>query len=150
MTQAAPHSEAARIAQFMGLRGWQDTDDRRLVRRVVSGLPVSVVQTIVKRVDPTGSHLDVHDLVPKSSFYRLKEQKKPLTKEQSERIYALAKVFTEALRQYHDDQDATLLFLSRKHPLLGNRTPLDVTCESTAGADLVLKLLDKADAGVAV
>ncbi|MDJ0751119.1 MAG: DUF2384 domain-containing protein [Woeseiaceae bacterium] len=150
MSQAIPQSEAARIAHFMGLRGWKTIDDLHLVERVESGLPVSTAQAIAKRIDPTGTHLEVYDLIPKASYYRRKEQKKPLTKDQSEKIFALTKVFAETLRQYHDDQESASLFLSRKHPLLGGRSPLDVARDSTAGADLVLKLLDKAEAGIAV
>jgi uncharacterized protein (DUF2384 family) len=39
--------------------------------------------------------------------------------------------------------------MMQEHPLLGGRTPIDLAKESIAGADLVLKLLAKADAGVA-
>lgn len=150
MSQAATLSEAARIAHFMGLREWRTIDDLRLVKRVESGLPVSTAQAIARRIDPTGAHLEVYDLIPKATYYRRKEQKKPLSKDQSEKIFALTKVFAETLRQYHDDHESASLFLSREHPLLEGRTPLDVARESTAGADLVLKLLDKAEAGIAV
>lgn len=150
MTQAIPISEASRIAQFMGLRGWAKMDDLRLVRRVESGLPVSAARAIAQRIDPAGANLHVYDLIPKATYYRRKEQNKPLSKDQSEMIFALSKVFSETLRQYHDDQESASLFLSRKHSLLGGRSPLDVARESTAGADLVLKLLDKAEAGIAV
>lgn len=150
MTQTIPQSEAARMAQFMGLRGWQDIDDLRLVERVESGLPVSAAHAIVKRIDPDGTHLGVHDLIPKATYYRRKEQKRPLSKDQSERIFAMTKVFAETLRQYHGDHASASLFLSRKHSLLGGRTPLDLARQSTAGADLVLKLLEKAEGGVAI
>jgi uncharacterized protein (DUF2384 family) len=40
-------------------------------------------------------------------------------------------------------------FMARKHAMLEGRTPLDVAKETTAGADLVLKILARADAGVA-
>ena len=37
-----------------------------------------------------------------------------------------------------------------EYPEIEGRSPMDVARESTAGADLVLKLLDQAEAGVAV
>ena len=150
MGDAIPQSEAGRLAQFMGLKAWPKIDDVRLVECVAAGLPISTAVTIVRKLDPSGAHLHVHDLIPKATYYRRKEQKKPLTKDQSEMIFALSKVFCEAIRHYHDDRGAASLFLSRKHPLLGGRSPLDVARESTAGADLVLKLLARAEAGVAV
>lgn len=150
MSQAIPKSEASRIAQFMGLREWKKMDDLQLVRKVELGLPVSAARAIAHRIDPAGANLRVYDLIPKATYYRRMEQKKPLSKEQSEKIFALSKVFSETLRQYHDDKESASLFLLRNHPLLGSRSPLDVARESTAGADLVLKLLDKAEASIAV
>jgi len=150
MAQAIPRSEASRIARFMGLKEWAKFDDLRLVKRVESGLPLSTAQAIVRNIDPSGQHLQVYDLIPRATYYRRKEQRKPLTKDQSEMIFALSKVFSEVIRQFHDDKESASLFLSRKHPLLGGRSPLDVARESTAGADLVMKLLARAEAGVAV
>lgn len=144
-----PHSEASRIARFMGLRKWADVSDVLLVERVEAGLPISAADTIVRRVDPEGLFLHVHDIIPKATYYRRKEAGKPLTKEQSEKILALSKVFEETLRQYHGDRETAVMFLSRAHPMLGGRSPLDMAKESTAGADLVLKLLARAEAGVA-
>lgn len=125
-------------------------NDIGLVERVAAGLPISTAHAIVRHIDPLGQFLQVQDVIPRASYYRRKEQKKPLTKQQSEAIFALSKVFSETLRLYHDDKESASLFLSRKHPLLGGRSPLDVARESTAGADLVLKLLARAEAGVAV
>ena len=150
MAQAAPKSEASRIAQFMGLRKWQDMNDLKLVSKVESGLPVSAVRRIVHRIDPHELNVSVYDVIPKTTYYRIKDQKKPLSRDQSEKVFALSKVFSETLRHYHDDQESASMFLMRDHPLLGGRSPLSVARESTAGADLVLKLLDQAEAGVAV
>jgi len=150
MPQAIPKSEASRIAQFMGLRQWQEMNDLKLVRQVESGLPISAVQRIVHRIDPKELSVSVYDLIPKATYYRIKEEKRRLSKDQSEKIFALSKVFSETLRQYHDDRESASMFLMRSHPLLGGRSPLNVACESTAGADLVLKLLDQAEAGVAL
>lgn len=150
MAQAAPKSEASRIARFMGLRKWQDMNDLKLVSKVESGLPVSAVRRIVHRIDPLELNVSVYDVIPKTTYYRIKDQKKPLSRDQSEKVFALSKVFSETLRHYHDDQESASMFLMRDHPLLGGRSPLSVARESTAGADLVLKLLDQAEAGVAV
>lgn len=149
MTQATTPSEASRIARILGLRGWSRMSDIRLVERVSAGLPVSAASALVRHIDPHGERLQVEDIVPRASYYRRKAQGKPLSKQQSESIFALSKVFAETLRQYHDDKESASLFLSRKHPLLGGRSPLDVARESTAGADLVLKLLARAEAGIA-
>ena len=125
-------------------------DDLMLVRKVESGLPVSAVRRIVHRIDPNELRVRVSDLIPKATYYRIKRKKKPLSKDQSEKIFALSKVFSETLKQYHDDRELASMFLMRSHPLLGGRSPLDVARDSTAGADLVLTILERAEAGVAV
>ena len=151
MTDIAPGSEASRIARFMGLTRWREMDDLKLVSKVESGLPVSAVRKIVQRIDPSELNVSIYDVIPKTTYYRILRNKgKPLSKDQSEKVFALSKVFSEVLRQYHDDQASASMFLMRSHPLLGGRSPLDVARESTAGADLVLKLLEQAEAGVAV
>ena len=150
MSQVVPKSEASRIAQFMGLRQWQKMNDLMLVRRVEDGLPISAVRKIVRRIDPSEGSVSVYDLIPKTTYYRILDKKKNLSRDQSEKIFAMSKVFSETLRQYHDDRTLASMFLMRSHPLLGGSSPFDVARESTAGADLVLKLLDQAEAGVAV
>jgi putative toxin-antitoxin system antitoxin component (TIGR02293 family) len=149
LAETKPLSEASRIARFLGLRRWAEMSDMRLVETVETGLPISTAERIVRRIDPDGLYLHVHDLIPKATYYRRKEQGKPLTKDQSEKIFALARVFDETLRQYHGDSGTAAMFLARAHPMLDGRSPLDVAKESTAGADLVLKLLARAEAGVA-
>lgn len=151
--QAAPAaelSEASTIAQFMGLKNWQRVNDIKLVESVEEGLPLAAVRTIVKKIDPSGHYLNPFHIIPKASYYRREKTKQPLTRDQSEKILALSKVFVEVLRVYRDDTEKAAMFLMKKHPLLGNRTPLDLSINSTAGADLVRDLLVRADAGVAV
>ncbi|MDH3596582.1 MAG: DUF2384 domain-containing protein [Rhodospirillales bacterium] len=149
VAETRPLSEASRIARFMGLRRWAEISDLGLVETVETGLPLSTAERIIRRIDPDGLYLHVHDIIPKATYYRRKEQGKPLTRDQSEKILALSRVFDEILRQYHGDTKTAVMFLVRPHPMLGGRSPLDVARESTAGADLVLKLLARAEAGVA-
>jgi putative toxin-antitoxin system antitoxin component (TIGR02293 family) len=144
------HSEASHLAVFLGLPGGKRMSDLALVERVEKGFPVRTASIIAKRVDPSGRLLQAHHFIPKSTFHRRVKNMQPLTKEESEKILAVAKVFVQLLRQYHGDSKLAAHFLLREHPMLGGRTPIDVAKESTAGADLVLKLLAQAEAGVAV
>jgi putative toxin-antitoxin system antitoxin component (TIGR02293 family) len=141
------HSESGRIAGLLGLpRGLSDI---QLVERVERGFPAKTADKMVRRLDPKGRYLQVTDIIPKSTYHRRVKANQALTKDESEKILALAKVFVEVLRQYHEDTTLAANFLVRKHPMLGGRTPLAVANGSTAGADLVLKILARADAGVA-
>ena len=90
------------------------------------------------------------DLVPKSTLARLLKSRKPLSTSHSQKILGLIKVYSEALRIYHGDTELVARFLASPHTILGNRRPIDLATESNAGTDLVLKILARADAGVAV
>lgn len=144
------HSEASRLAVFLGLPGGKRMSDLALVERVEKGFPPRTATIIAKRIDPSGRLFQVHHFIPKSTYHRRLKKMQVLTKEESEKILSLAKVFVQVLRQYHGDSKLAAHFLLREHPMLGGRTPIDVAKESTAGADLVLKLLAQAEASVAV
>lgn len=146
----ASHSEANAIAHFIGLPRWKDVDDLALVDRVSKGFPLRSVATVVQRIDPEGRFMRVTDIIPKSTFHRKERNKQPLSKDESERILALSKVFSEALRIYRGDRQKCAQFLANPHPMLASKSPLELARESIAGADLVLKMLSQADAGVAV
>lgn len=143
-------SEANAIACFIGLPRWKDVDDLGLVERVSKGFPLSAATNIIQRIDPDGRFMRVTDIIPKSTFHRKERNKQPLSKDESEKVLALSKVFSEALRIYNGDRQKCAQFLAHPHPMLGSRSPLELARESIAGADLVLKMLSKADAGVAV
>lgn len=147
MEKVAP-TEAGRVARFMGLPRWSRLTDLDLVEHVERGLPTSTVDTILKRVDPQARWMKPTDVIPKATYYRLKD--KSLSREQSERVFGLAKVLCETMFQYHDDHELALAFLTSRHPLLGMRRSYDLAKDSVAGADLVLELLGQAAAGVAV
>ena len=68
----------------------------------------------------------------------------------SEKLHGIARVVAEAKRLWNGDAKAVERFLNRPHPLLEGRTPFDMARESTVGADLVIKIIGEARAGVAV
>lgn len=140
-------SEARRIAMFLGLPNWRKIDDIGLVDSVRKGFPAGTARNVAERIDPDGHFVKATDIIPKSTLSRRKD--KPLTKDESEKILALSRVFAETQRIYHCDPKLVALFLMRGHPMLGGRSPIEFAKESIAGADLVLKLLAKADAGIA-
>ena len=148
LANGAP-SEASKIAEFMGLPRWRQIDDLALVETVKKGFPAKTVQTVIRRVDPNNRFLQPTDIISKATLHRRAKDQKPLSKDDSEKIFALSKVFAEIMRIYHGDTDQAARFLVTEHPMLGGRPPIELAKESIAGAELVLKLLWQADAGVA-
>ncbi len=145
-----PASEAPRLAQLMGLSKWREMSDMALVRRVETGLPLSAVERVARYIDPE-DRTAVYELVSKATWSRLRRKPNPhLTRDMSERLYGVARVIDEGLRLWRGDAPAVARFLRRPHSLLDGRTPLDVARESTVGADMVVKILGEARAGVAL
>lgn len=143
-----PRSEAGEIAALLGFsRSLTDLD---IVERVEKGFPPKAAERVVERLDPDGSYLRIEHIIPKATYHRRIKSRQPLTKAESAQLLALAKVVVELDRLYEGNARSAALFLMRGHMLLGGRTPIEVARESTAGADLVLKLLAQGDAGVAV
>jgi putative toxin-antitoxin system antitoxin component (TIGR02293 family) len=141
--------EAVQIAEFIGLPHAKTFSPMKLADTIKLGMPVTAVKNVVKRVDPLGTIVNVYDFVPKATLSRRAKDRKRLSRDVSEKLWQVARVYVEAQRQYGDDGEARA-FLSRPHPLLENRTPLEIAMETVAGTDLVLKLLSQAEAGVAV
>jgi putative toxin-antitoxin system antitoxin component (TIGR02293 family) len=142
-------SDASRIAEFMGLPKWQDMDDLGLVDSIRRGLPVATAKKVAQRVDPGGRFFSPSDIIPRSTLHRREKTKSPFTKDESEKIIALSKVFSAVIAIYHGDLQRSAQFLMSRHAMLGDRTPLELAKESSVGADLVLKILALANAGVA-
>lgn len=144
----AEASPAISLARLIGLRPRPDFDDLDLVERVERGLPLASVERLAQRLDPQDKSLK-YRIVPRSTQARLKAGNKPLSRDLSERVYDMARVIRDADLLWGGDERAAARFLMRPHPLLERRTPFEVARESSAGAELVVKLIGKARAGVA-
>jgi putative toxin-antitoxin system antitoxin component (TIGR02293 family) len=142
-------TEPVAIAKFMRLRRPDTYTSLKLANSVADGFPVHSVEAVCKRIDPTGQRLSIYDVVAKPTYHRKKQERKPLSKDDSEKLWQIARVYVEAMRHYRDDDDA-VAFLFRPHPLIEGRRPIDLAKESAAGAALVVGLLAEAEAGVAV
>ena len=133
----------------MGLPSWRTMNSLSLVGQLRRGLPLRAVERIAQVIadNPRAKFT----LVSRSTWSRLnKRSHQHLTLELSERLHGVARLALEARRLWKDDQRAMVRFLNRPHLLLGGRTPRDVARQSTPGADLVVRIIGEARAGVAV
>ena len=80
----------------------------------------------------------------------MRKANKRLSRELSERLYEMGRVVDAVGRAYHGDRQAIDTFLNRPHPLLDGETPFDMARSSSAGADAVLNLVRRAEAGIAL
>lgn len=141
--------EPVQIAHFMGLPHAESFSELKMIEALRQGVFARSVEIVARHIDPTGAHVSVYDFVPKSTLHRCRQDNKRLSRDVSEQLWQVARVFVEARRLYGNERDA-LEFLMRRHPLLDNQLPFTLAKETVAGADLVLRVLAQAEAGVAV
>ena len=113
---------------------------------IEEGLPVAALDRLADTVAPDDVRFKFR-LISKATLERRRRSaSKRLTSEEGDRLARLAKVFSFALEVYKSPEKARA-FLSRPHPMLDNKPPLDVTLGTSPGADLVINLLGRAAYG---
>ena len=141
-----PASEAARIARLLAIDEPDVVSDVQLARRVSRGL---LPRAAAALAEVLGRSRVVGPVVPEATLRRVRKAGKPLSRELSERLYEVGRVVDALGRAYRGDRDAIDAFLNRPHPLLEGETPFDMARSSSAGAEAVLNLIRRAEAGIA-
>ena len=142
-----PASEAARVARLLAMDRPDLLSDVQLARRVSEGL---APRAAVALAEVLGRKRVVGPVVPEATLRRVRKAGKALSRELSERLYEVGRVVDAVSRAYHGDRDAIDTFLNRPHPLLEGETPFDLARSSSAGAEAVLNLIRRAEAGMAL
>ena len=142
-----PASEATRVAMLLAIDEPDIRSDVQLARLVAGGLlPASAIAL----AEVLGQRRVVGPVIPEATLRRVRRARTVLSRQHSERLYEVGRVVDAVSRAYHGDRDAIEAFLSRPHPLLEGDTPFDMARSSSAGAEAVLNLIRRAEAGVAV
>ena len=145
--ETLPGTEAGRVGLLLGLQDTTPVDDIGLADMVAKGLradSAEALSAILGRASVVGP------LIPEATLRRAKKNRKPLSREMSERLYEVGRVVDAVSRTYHGDSDVIDRFLRRPHQLLNGRTPLAMAQSSSAGTEAVINLLRRADSGFAV
>ena len=142
-----PATQAGRLARLLALADAEHFDDVALAREVAAGLPTSAVSALEAIL---GASRTAGRLASEVTLRRHRKSQKPLSRTHSERTYQLGRVVDAVARAFRGDVARIDDFLTRPHPLLDGESPLDLATSSAAGADSVLRLVLRAEAGVAV
>ena len=142
-----PATEAARLARLLGLDDTEHFDDVSLARKVAAGLPMRAVSALE---DILGAVRLAGRVASEATLRRQRKGRRPLSRMHSERAYELGRVVDAVACAFRGDVARIDDFLTRRHPLLDGESPLDMATSSSAGAEAVLKLVRRAEAGVAV
>ncbi len=147
LTAGLSGSEVTRVARLLDLDEPDNLNDVQFARRVSRGFTARSVTALAAIL---GTKRVVGPVVPEATLRRARKANKRLSREISERLYEIGRVVDAVSRAYHGDRNAIEEFLNRPHPLLEGETPFDMARSSSAGAEAVLNLIRRAEAGVAV
>ncbi|HEX8043173.1 antitoxin Xre/MbcA/ParS toxin-binding domain-containing protein [Candidatus Deferrimicrobium sp.] len=125
------------IAKVLGVRG-KVHSLAELNRLVETGLPKASLKHVVSLAfeDRKQWFETIYRLVPIATYKRRKET---LSREESEKTERLARVVATAYHVWEDPGD-TMNFLSRPHPSLGGKTPVEYSA-TELGARQVEEML---------
>lgn len=142
-----PASEATRVARLLAIDRPEAVSDVQLARHVAGGL---FPKAAIALSEVLGRNRVVGPVVPEATFRRVRKARRTLSRDHSERLYDVGRVVDALGRAYRGDREAIDGFLNRPHPLLDGETPFDMTRSSSAGAEAVLNLIRRAEAGFAL
>jgi putative toxin-antitoxin system antitoxin component (TIGR02293 family) len=121
-------------------------DELQLVARLEHGLDPDSVNQLARHLDvPLKEILELTD-IKSSTFHGRSKRGEPLSPEESERVYRLAKI-TEAAERYFEDQAAAHRWLAHPKTAFGGKAPLDFA-RTAEGANYVVSLLGRMAHGV--
>ncbi len=142
-----PATASRRLARLLDLDEPEQLDELAFARMVAEGLPVSAVNALGELV---GRARIEGKVASEATLHRHRKSGRTLSRSHSERLYDMARVLDAIGTAFHGDVPRIRDFLFRPHPLLGGESPLELALSSSPGADAVLNLVWRAEAGVAV
>lgn len=142
----AETGETAGMARLLAIADPEDCSDVGLARRVAGGLRPAAVVAVAEAFGGDRTRI-VGPVVPEATFRRARKAGR-LSREHSGRLYEIARVAVAAARAYRGDRQRMEAFMTRPHPLLEGETPFDMARSGPAGADAVLNLIRRAEAGI--
>lgn len=131
------------VADLLGMKPKNEESPLTLAYLVQKGLPVSALEKFAVHVCPHDVRWFSYRVVSKATLERRRRDKKPLTTEESDRLARIAKVFSLGLQIFQDEAKVRS-FLERPHPMLDEKSPLEVALATGPGADAVINVLGRA------
>lgn len=117
-----------------------------LVKGIRDGLPVSVIDKLIKELAISQQTLLQIIALPTATLTRRRTQKR-LTPQESDRVYRVITAYRTALQLFEGDVDAARQWLNEPAKALGGNTPLQ-HLDTEAGADEIQDLIGRLEHGV--
>ncbi len=119
---------------------------KELVAEIRHGLPVSVIDKLIKELGVSQQVLLQIIALPTATLTRRRTQKR-LSPQESDRVYRVATAYRAALQLFEGDTEATRHWLSEPAKAFGGNTPLQ-HLDTEVGADDVQDLIGRLEHGV--
>lgn len=119
----------------------------QVAAHINQGLPPKTVKYLADHLDVTVNDLLVFTDIKSSTYHDRQRKKRPLSPEESSRIYRLAKVVDAAETYFEGSKEAARRWLNQAKVALGGRVPLEFA-RTPEGSDYVIKLLGRMEHGV--
>ncbi len=120
--------------------------DQQMLEIVERQLPTSSINRLVS-LGLTRPEIDAL-VIPLRTLQHRRSRREKLTVEESDRVLRVARLLSQA-ESIYESRERALAWLRRRHPRLGNRTPLEMSKTDT-GSRLVEELLVQIDEGMFV
>lgn len=134
-------------APGMRILGLDLHDEFQVAQRIHTGFPPSAIGRLADALDlPDTRVLELAD-IPASTYHSRKRRRKPLSPEESSRVYRIAKAAAAAERFFEGDESAARRWLTTPKVALGGSAPL-AFARTPEGSDYVIKLLGRMEHGV--
>lgn len=127
--------------------GWLEASPTRTamtmawVDEVNEGLPLKAAERLSDAIAPLDAAFK-YRFVPKATYARRRANDAPLSKEESERVVRLARLWALATEVW-GGIEAARRFMLEPHMLLDGKTPIDVALSGELGGKLVEEVLGR-------
>ncbi|MDQ3397693.1 MAG: DUF2384 domain-containing protein [Deinococcota bacterium] len=121
--------------------------DFQVAERINRGLSPDALKHLAEHLELTVNDMLVFTEIKSSTYHERKRKQRPLSPEESGRVYRLAKVVEAAEAYFEGDKEAARRWLNHPKVALGGKAPLEFA-RTPEGSDYVIKLLGRMEHGI--
>jgi putative toxin-antitoxin system antitoxin component (TIGR02293 family) len=131
-------------ARILGLKL---EDELQVAVGIRDGFSTVTIGRLAKELDMPDSHVLALIDLPTSTYHSRKRNHRPLSAEESSRVYRIAKATAAAEDYFEGNKPAARRWLTNPKAALGGEAPLTFAC-TPEGSDYVIKLLERMEHGI--
>lgn len=141
-------THAADVARWLGGKKLLKSDVRSdfdFVRLVQDGLPTAVLEALVKRGELTPQEVEKY-IIPRRTLAHRKRRHQPLSREESDKLARVGRIFAVALDTFQDRQKASA-WMRRSNRELQGAAPVELL-DTDSGARVLEQMLERIAHGI--